>query len=202
MTLSISQAHIGDIEDENYWRTGIKAMYIIHTCMRTHTHIRARIHERISQRSFLTAVNNYPTAASASDSQKQNILICSWDFCLFVWFTFNFQLKHKCQAGRERDRIYEGKLNIGEIMVCCCDSKCRQNGKRSIKKVYNFLIKAIFFFDSIHTVPVTRLNKDREWFETSCAFQDKIIFTCSKIYEFVLGFETNWDDLIISFQAN
>ena len=41
------------------------------------------------------------------------------------------------------DRIYEGKLNIGEIMVCCSDSKCSQNGKKSITKDYNFLIKAM-----------------------------------------------------------
>lgn len=43
----------------------------------------------------------------------------------------------------EEDCIYEGKLNIGEIMVCCSDSKCSQNGKKSIKKDYNFMIKAI-----------------------------------------------------------
>lgn len=56
----------------------------------------------IPQRSFLTAVNNHPTTGSASDSQIQNILICSWNFCLFVWLTFLFKLKNKRQAGTGR----------------------------------------------------------------------------------------------------
>lgn len=29
-------------------------------------------------------------------------------------------------------------------------------------------------------------NKDGEWFEGHCAFQEKIIFTCCKIYELFL----------------
>lgn len=102
MTLSISQAHIGDIEAPNHWRTGVKGMYISQKWART----LARIHKRIPQRSFLTAVNNHVTAGSASDSEIQNILICSQDFCLFVWFNFHLKLKHKCQAGRGRSYLW------------------------------------------------------------------------------------------------
>ncbi len=105
MTLSISQARIGDIEAHNHWRACIKGTYIIHKCTRAHTHTRARIHKRTPQRSFLTAVNNHPTAGSASDSEIQNILICSWDVCLFVWLTFHFKLKQKRQAGRGRSYL-------------------------------------------------------------------------------------------------
>lgn len=199
MTLSVSQAHKGDIEARNHWCTGTKSTYCIsftHECAHTHTH--TQIHKRIPQRSYLTAVNNRPHRRLCFWFRNTKHFDLLWR--LFFVCLFDLLLIPNIELAEE-DGIYEEKLNIGDIMVCCSDSKCSQNGKKSIKRDYNFLIKAILLIWSV-PCQLRRKTKTEKWFETYCAFQDKIIFTCFKIYEFVLGFESNWDDLIISFQAN
>lgn len=70
------------------------------------------------------------------------------------------------------------------------------------KEGFKLLIKAISLL--IWTVlwqwqGKTKSEKEPKSF---CVFQDKVIFTSWKICEFVLGLESSWDVLIISFQAN
>lgn len=145
MTQSISQAHKGDIEAHDHGLASVQGI-----CRTSFAHVLARwlIHKRIPQRSLLTAVNNNPTAGSASDSEMQkhfDLLLRALFVCLIH---FSVQTWMRTSSWQRRLSMEENQTLV-KLRFCSTDSKCSQNGKRIFYFFLNgdnFLIKVVFFW--------------------------------------------------------
>lgn len=125
MTQSISQAHKGDIVAHDHGLASVQGI-----CRTSFAHVLARwlIHKRIPQRSLLTAVNNNPTAGSASDSEMQKHFDLLWFVCLFDSL-FSSNPNANVKLAKKTVSMEENQTLV-KLRFCSTDSKCSQNGKR------------------------------------------------------------------------
>lgn len=146
MTQSLSQAHKGDIEAHDHGLASVQGI-----CRTSFAHVLARwlIHKRIPQRSLLTAVNNNPTAGSASDSEMQkhfDLLLRALFVCLI-----HFSVQTRMRTSSWQRRLYLWRRT--KHWWSCGFALLIVNAARMEREFFifflngdNFLIKVVFFW--------------------------------------------------------